>query len=116
MRADKQRAGVARKHAVALIEQFTLAVLRALRAPLRVRSQLFIALIASVDRQKKRARVGRVKHHGEAQVGCLFKQRREPLVIDAQQLACGVANMQAKVFPELDADRPMVGKPLQPVQ
>ena len=115
MCGNKRRAGMAREHAVALLQKFLLAKVRRAEAPLRMRHQLFKALVALIDWQEKRVRVCSVKHDRHTQLGRFLEHRREPLVIDPQQIARRIPQTRAQILPDFQTAGAVLHHLLEPI-
>src|SRR5579859_3311905 len=78
--------------------------------------QLFVALIAPVDRQEKRVGVRDMKHHGDPQLRRFIEDGSKPFVVDSQQVPGPIADAQSKIFPEFDALGSMIHEPFETIE
>ena len=115
MRTDERRRGMPGNHAIALLQQCPFGNRRRRETPVRMCGQFLVTLVLCIDRIEERSGIGGVKHDRQAKLATFRKDRREPLVIDAQQLAIGTPHRQPEVLPELDAARAVLDQAMQPV-
>src|SRR5271157_4597867 len=99
MGSYKSRPRMPGEHEFTLIEQFFLGIFRAVKAPIRMSREFFIALVETVDRHEECIRVGRVKHHRNAKLSGLFEKRSQPLIVHTKKLSIGTAERQPQVLP-----------------
>jgi len=64
---------------------------------------------------EKRGWIGGVKHHRQTKRPALLEDRREPLIVDAQQFAIGSAQRETEVLPELDAAGAVLNQPMEAI-
>src|ERR1700761_9585129 len=96
---DETGAGVAREYAVALREKLFPAECGAVEAPIRMRGEFFVALIASIGGQEECRGICRMEHDEDAQFRGTREERIQPLVIDSKKVAIAVAQPQAQILP-----------------
>src|SRR5882757_4631342 len=95
---------------VALFQQFALGDGRVAEAPTGMCGKLFVTLVLRIDGVEEGAGVGGVKHDGKVEGSGVFEDGYKAFIVDAEQVAVGVAEGQAEVFPELDTDRAVLNE------
>jgi len=100
---------------VELFQQRGLGVGRAVKAPVRMSRQLFIALVVPIERGKERGGISGMKHGWNTQFRGLVDNRRQPLIVHPQQRAAGIPNRSAKILPELDSAGSVLHQAFQPI-
>src|SRR6516164_9194879 len=104
-----------REHPVPLLQQFLLAVYRAIEAPVRMRSEFFVSLVEAVDRKEECIGIAGMEHDRDTEGRRLLVQRTQPLVVDPHLTAIRGHDGKTEVLPDLEADAAALHAPLQPV-
>src|SRR6266852_2123672 len=99
MQSDKRGSRVLLDNVIPLRQQRLLGwKLRPVEAPRRIRNQLFVALVVTIQWREKCLRVRRMDGNGNTQSSAFLPNRIEPRIINGNQLSRPVAHSQAQIL------------------